>query len=56
MTEVTDIANEIIRKEIEEYIERPEEVERNVNTFSSRKKNLRFFLIRKYFILAIQCN
>ncbi len=34
MTEVTDIANEIIRKEIEEYIERPEEVERNVNTFS----------------------
>ena len=34
MAELTDIANEIIRREIEEYVERPEEVERNVNLFA----------------------
>jgi 5-methyltetrahydrofolate--homocysteine methyltransferase len=34
MAELTDIANEIIRREIEEYVERPEEVERNVDLFA----------------------
>jgi len=34
MAELTDIANEIIRREIEEYVDRLEEVERNVDLFA----------------------
>lgn len=34
MAEITDIANESIRFEIEEYIERPEELARNIEVFS----------------------
>ncbi|SVC25529.1 uncharacterized protein METZ01_LOCUS278383, partial [marine metagenome] len=34
MAELTDIVNETIRREIEEYIERPDEVERNVGLFA----------------------
>ena len=30
MAELSDIQNEIIRFEIEEYVERPDEIERNV--------------------------
>jgi len=33
MAELTDIANETIRREIEEYLDRPEEIERNVGLF-----------------------
>ena len=34
MPDIADIANETIRDEIEEFIERPEEIERTVATFS----------------------
>ena len=34
MAELLDIKNEFIRNEIEEFIERPEEIERTVNTFA----------------------
>src|SRR2546426_10090139 len=34
MAEITDIENEFIRQEIEEYIERPDERERTINTFA----------------------
>jgi 5-methyltetrahydrofolate--homocysteine methyltransferase len=34
MAELSDIANEFIRQEIEEYLERPEEVERNIALFA----------------------
>jgi 5-methyltetrahydrofolate--homocysteine methyltransferase len=34
MAEITDIENEFIRQEIAEYIERPEERERTINTFA----------------------
>ena len=34
MAQLSDIANETIRAEIEEFIERPEEIERNVELFS----------------------
>ena len=34
MAELGDIANEIIREEIAEYLERPEEIERNVELFA----------------------
>jgi 5-methyltetrahydrofolate--homocysteine methyltransferase len=34
MAELTDISNDFIRQEIEEYIERPEERERTIKTFA----------------------
>lgn len=34
MAELSDIANEFIREEIEEYLERPEEIERNIELFA----------------------
>ena len=34
MAELADIANETIRREIEEYLDRPEEIERNVGLFA----------------------
>ncbi|MCZ6676668.1 MAG: corrinoid protein [Candidatus Poribacteria bacterium] len=34
MAEITDIENEFIREEIEEYLERPDEIERTINTFA----------------------
>ena len=34
MAELSDIANEVLRQEIEQYVERPEEVARNVALFS----------------------
>ena len=34
MAQLSDIANETIRAEIEEFLERPEEIERNVELFS----------------------
>ena len=34
MPELGDIANEIVREEIAEYLERPEEIERNIALFS----------------------
>ena len=34
MAEITDIANEFLRDEIEEFIERPEEIERITNLFA----------------------
>ena len=35
MAEITDIENEFIRDEIEEFIERPNELERTINTFAN---------------------
>jgi 5-methyltetrahydrofolate--homocysteine methyltransferase len=37
MAEITDIENEFIRQEIEEYIERPDERERTINTFAKAR-------------------
>jgi 5-methyltetrahydrofolate--homocysteine methyltransferase len=37
MAELSDIANEILRDEIEEFIERPEEIERIVNLFAKAR-------------------
>jgi 5-methyltetrahydrofolate--homocysteine methyltransferase len=34
MAELSDIANEFIRQEIEEYLERPTEIERNIELFA----------------------
>ena len=34
MAELSDITNEFIRQEIEEYLERPEEIERNIELFA----------------------
>ena len=34
MAELSDIANETIREEIEEYLERPEEIERSIELFA----------------------
>ena len=34
MTQLSDIANEIIRAEIEEFLDRPEEIERNIELFN----------------------
>ncbi len=34
MAQLSDIANEIIRAEIEEFLDRPEEIERNIELFS----------------------
>jgi 5-methyltetrahydrofolate--homocysteine methyltransferase len=40
MAEITDIKNDFIRQEIEEYIERPAERERTINTFSRARSEL----------------
>jgi 5-methyltetrahydrofolate--homocysteine methyltransferase len=40
MPEIADIANEFIRNEIEEFIERPEEIERTVNTFAKARPSM----------------
>ncbi len=40
MPEIADIANEFIRDEIEEFIERPEEIERTVNTFAKARPGM----------------
>src|SRR5689334_22557350 len=40
MVETTEISNEFIRQEIEEFIERPEERERIVNTFLRSRPEL----------------
>ena len=40
MAEITDISNEFIRQEIEEYIERPEERERNINLFARARPKM----------------
>ena len=37
MAELSDIANETIRDEIEEFIERPEEIERTISVFARAK-------------------
>ena len=37
MAELSDIQNEIIRFEIEEYVERPDEIERNVELFAGAR-------------------
>jgi hypothetical protein len=37
MAEITDIENEFIRQEIEEYIERPDERQRTINTFAKAR-------------------
>jgi 5-methyltetrahydrofolate--homocysteine methyltransferase len=37
MAEITDIENEFIRQEIEEYIERPDERVRTINTFAKAR-------------------
>jgi 5-methyltetrahydrofolate--homocysteine methyltransferase len=37
MAEISDIENEFIRQEIEEYIERPDERERTINTFAKAR-------------------
>lgn len=37
MAELSDIQNEAIRAEIEEYLDRPEEIERNIELFSRTK-------------------
>lgn len=34
MSEITDIENEFIREEIEEYLDQPDEIERNIEIFS----------------------
>src|SRR5437773_11743775 len=34
MAELSDVSNDFIRQEIEEYIERPEERERTIKTFA----------------------
>src|SRR5437868_3834672 len=40
MAEITDIANEFIRQEIEEFIQRPAERERTINTFTRSRPEL----------------
>ena len=40
MAQLSDISNDFIRQEIEEFIERPEERERIINTFSKSRPNL----------------
>src|SRR5437762_2848786 len=40
MAEITDISNDFIRQEIEEYIERPEERERNINLFARARPKM----------------
>jgi 5-methyltetrahydrofolate--homocysteine methyltransferase len=40
MAAITDISNDFIRQEIEEYIERPEERERNINLFARARPKM----------------
>jgi 5-methyltetrahydrofolate--homocysteine methyltransferase len=40
MAEITDISNEFIRQEIEEYIQRPAERERTINTFARARTDM----------------
>ena len=40
MADITDIANEFIRDEIEEYIERPDEIERMVGLFTEASSSM----------------
>jgi 5-methyltetrahydrofolate--homocysteine methyltransferase len=40
MAQITDIKNDFIRQEIEEYIARPDERERTINTFSRSRPEL----------------
>ncbi len=40
MAEITDISNEFIRQEIEEYIERPDERQRTINIFARARADL----------------
>jgi 5-methyltetrahydrofolate--homocysteine methyltransferase len=40
MAEITDISNDFIRQEIEEYIERPEERARNINLFARARPKM----------------
>ena len=40
MAELTDIAHEFIRQEIEEFIERPDERQRTINTFAKARPEM----------------
>lgn len=40
MAELSDIANETIQYEIEEFIERPDELERNINLFAGVRESM----------------
>ena len=40
MASISDISNELIRDEIEEFIERPNERERIVNTFAKARASM----------------
>ena len=40
MAEITDIAHEFIRQEIEEFIERPDERQRTINTFAKARPEM----------------
>ncbi len=40
MAELSDIKNEFIRDEIEEFIERPEEIERTINNFAQARESM----------------
>ena len=40
MAELSDIANEFIRQEIDEFLERPEEIKRNVELFSRVRSDM----------------
>ena len=40
MAELSDIKNEFIRDEIEEFIERPEEIERTINNFAQTRPSM----------------
>ena len=40
MAELNDISNDFIRQEIEEYIERPEERQRMIDTFAKAKPKM----------------
>ena len=40
MANIADIHNDFIRQEIEEYLDRPEEIERTVNIFSAAKPKM----------------
>ena len=40
MANIADIHNDFIRQEIEEFLDRPEEIERTINIFSNAKPNM----------------
>ena len=40
MANIADIHNEFIRQEIEEFLDKPEEIERTINIFSNAKPNM----------------